>query len=310
MKIYFEHPMRLGIYGAGAFGTALAFSFYRANFCVRWISHDETEVFRINAQKSFLDTPFPKGLSLSTRLNFDNLDALLWVTPSHVFEAALLSIKNHLPCDLPLVLCTKGLFHHRFLHEVAKKSIKNPILAIAGPNLALEIAKGLHAEAVLASEDYALALKLSQELSHSAFVFHPSQDLVGVELCGVLKNIYAIGAGRIIGQKLGTNAHAAFLSKAIQEMITIGKAFGACSETFLSVAGLGDLILTGSQVASRNMSFGLALGGGEEARDFLKKRTQVTEGLEGARNMAPLIKDLDVPILQELCDTLCKVCSD
>ena len=302
--------MRLGIYGAGAFGTALASSFYRANFYVRWISYDEAEVAHINARKSCLDSPFPEGLSISTCLNFDDLDALLWVTPSHVFETALLSIKDHLPCDLPLILCTKGLFHHRFLHEVAKKNIKNPILAIAGPNLALEIAKELPAEAILASENYALALQLSQKLSHPAFIFHPSQDLVGVELCGALKNIYAIGAGRVIGQNLGANAHAAFLSKAIQEMIIIGKSFGACDKTFLSVAGLGDLILTGSQVASRNMSFGIALGGGQKAQEFLKKRTQVTEGLEGARNIAPLIKDLDVPILKELCDTLCKICSD
>jgi glycerol-3-phosphate dehydrogenase (NAD(P)+) len=307
-KIKSRLSMQLGIYGAGAFGTALAVSFFRANFSLRWLCYDEEEAKKLNHKRSNpLSINLPEGLMISSSHNFEGLDALMWVVPSQVVKSSFEHAKPYLSPSLPIVLCSKGMINHCFLHDVVKKIIPNPLLVMGGPNLALEVAQGLPAEAVLACDNFLVAKNTSDFLYHKQFSLYPSVDVIGVELCGVLKNVYAIGAGMILGREMGANMHAAFFAKALNEMIIIGEKFKAKKETFLGLAGLGDLVLTGSQLHSRNMSFGMALGRGEKAEDILKNRTMVTEGVQAAKNIFPLIQDCSVPILKDICTMLLHV---
>jgi glycerol-3-phosphate dehydrogenase (NAD(P)+) len=297
--------MKIGIYGAGAFGTALAIYFTRLNFSLRWLCFEEAEAKRINRErKTPLDVKLPQNLVISSSNHFGDLDVLFWVVPSDVVKESLSQAKEHIPPSLPMIICSKGMVGHAFLHEALATQIPNTLLFMGGPNLALEIAKGYPFEAMLASNNFFIAENLSTQLSHSISSFYPTIDVIGVQLCGILKNIYAIGAGILLGQGKGRNMHASFFSKALQEMMLVGNKFKAKPETILGIAGLSDLVLTGSQEHSRNMSFGIKLGMGESAHDILKNRTMVTEGVMAAQNIAPHIQDLNTPILKHLCAVL------
>jgi glycerol-3-phosphate dehydrogenase (NAD(P)+) len=156
------------------------------------------------------------------------------------------------------------------------------ICALSGPNLSTEIKQGLPATSVIAGRDMAVTKKVQGLLDSPDFTVFVSDDIVGVELCGALKNVIALGAGIMDGLDLGNNAKAAFITLGWKDVVSLGTALGAKPDTFYGLAGLGDLIATGSSPLSRNHYVGYELGKGRHLSDILKSMTQVAEGVDTA----------------------------
>lgn len=154
------------------------------------------------------------------------------------------------------------------------------ICALSGPNLSQEIARGLPATSIVAGQDVEVAKKVGGLLDTHNFSIFVSDDIVGVELCGALKNVIALGAGMMDGLDLGNNAKAAFITLGWNEVVSLGVALGARPSTFFGLAGLGDLIATGNSPLSRNHYVGYELGKGRSLSDITSSMTQVAEGID------------------------------
>jgi len=173
------------------------------------------------------------------------------------------------------------------------------ICALSGPNLSAEIKQGLPATSVIASRDIAVARKVQGLLDSPDFTVFVSDDIIGVELCGALKNVIALGAGIMDGLDLGNNAKAAFITLGWKDVVSLGAALGAKPDTFYGLAGLGDLIATGNSPLSRNHYVGYELGKGRPLSDIIGSMSQVAEGVDtaiAAHGLASRV-NLEVPIV-------------
>jgi glycerol-3-phosphate dehydrogenase (NAD(P)+) len=166
--------------------------------------------------------------------------------------------------------------------EEAGSVSDNMICALSGPNLSTEIKQGLPATSVIAGKDIKVARKVQALLDSPEFAVFASDDIIGVELCGALKNVIAVGAGIMDGLDLGNNAKAAFITLGWRDVVSLGRALGAKTDTFYGLAGLGDLIATGNSPLSRNHYVGYELGKGRPLTEIMKSMTQVAEGVDTA----------------------------
>jgi glycerol-3-phosphate dehydrogenase (NAD(P)+) len=169
-----------------------------------------------------------------------------------------------------------------------------PVAVLSGPSFAREIATDLPCAVALACADFELARELSSNIADPHFCVHPTDDLIGAAIGGVMKNVIAIGSGIAAGRKLGENARATFVTLGAQEALRLGLAKGARYETFLGLAGIGDMMLTANSLTSRNASLGFALGEGKKLADILAQRREVTEGAFSTEAVAELARRLDV----------------
>ncbi|MEI8295108.1 MAG: NAD(P)H-dependent glycerol-3-phosphate dehydrogenase, partial [Alphaproteobacteria bacterium] len=181
---------------------------------------------------------------------------------------------------------------NRTLSEIAKEHLTNPLLILSGPNLAREVAQNLPAATTIAG-DQGVSQRVAAMLHHSYFRCYTSEDTIGVQIAGALKNVLSIACGITHGMGLGHNAAAALLSRGLIEMRRLGLHLGATSDTFMGLAGIGDLVLTCSSELSRNFSLGIALGRGETLESILAKRVSVTEGVYTAKAIYELSNRLD-----------------
>jgi glycerol-3-phosphate dehydrogenase (NAD(P)+) len=201
------------------------------------------------------------------------------------------------------VLCSKGIEQAsgKLMSQVVAEVLPAAEIAVlSGPSFASEIAKGLPAAVTLAAPDEAQGEALAHALSHLPFRCYWSDDVIGAEIGGAVKNVYAIGAGIVAGKKFGASAHAAFVTRGFAEMARFGAALGARRETMAGLSGLGDLILTCGSPQSRNMSLGIELGKGHSLKDVLAKRLSVTEGVYTAGALVEMAaaRGIDMPIAQ------------
>jgi glycerol-3-phosphate dehydrogenase (NAD(P)+) len=201
------------------------------------------------------------------------------------------------PPGVPLVLCAKGIEHETglLLSQIAGDVLPdNPVAALSGPSFAADLARGLPTAVVIAAQDAELAASLAQSFSTERFRCYSTGDLVGVEIGGALKNVFAIAAGAVTGAGLGASAQAAMVTRGFVELRRIAQAFGAEPETVMGLSGLGDLLLTCSSAQSRNFAYGLALGRGES----LSGRP-LAEGVATAGIAAKIARerDIDAPII-------------
>jgi glycerol-3-phosphate dehydrogenase (NAD(P)+) len=173
---------------------------------------------------------------------------------------------------------------------------------LSGPSFAIEVAKALPAAVTLATASETQAAALAHALSHQPFRCYWSDDVIGAEIGGAVKNVYAIGAGIVAGKKFGASAHAALVTRSFAEMARFGTALGARRETLTGLSGLGDLVLTCGSPQSRNMSLGIELGKGQSLNDVLAKRLSVTEGVYTASALVETAaaRGIDMPIAQAL----------
>ena len=297
--------MKLGIIGAGAWGTALAqIASVGGRETLLWALESDV----VEAVNSRHENPiFLAGVSLSPGIRatsdlaeLDGCDAWLVVTPAQHTRSILERAGD---CDKPLVLCAKGIEEKsgQLLHKVAKEACPGAQVAVlSGPTFAHEVAKGLPTAVTLAAEDAALAEQLRDRIKQPTFRIYVSDDLAGAEIGGAVKNVLAIACGVVEGKGLGQNARAALIGRGFAEMTRFGLAFGAKRETLTGLSGLGDLVLTCSSTSSRNYSLGKGIGEGRSAPELLSDRKTVAEGAFTAPVLARLAREkgIDMPIVE------------
>jgi glycerol-3-phosphate dehydrogenase (NAD(P)+) len=298
----------VGIVGAGAWGTALAITSRRAGRDVLIWAYEPETLAGIN-QNHRNETYLPgvkldRAIEATGRLNeVANCDLLLMATPAqHVREIAG-ELAPYLKEGQPLVLCSKGIEQTsgKLISQVVEEMVTKPqIAALSGPSFAAEVARGLPAAVTLATAEEDLGRALAHALSHPPFRCYWSDDVIGAEIGGAVKNVYAIAAGIVAGKKFGASAHAALVTRSFAEMVRFAAALGARRETLMGLSGLGDLVLTCGSPQSRNMSLGIELGRGKSLEEVLGKRLTVTEGVYTASALVEMAaaRDIDMPIAQ------------
>ena len=302
--------MKAGVIGAGAWGTALAQLLAADGQTVRlWAL--ETEV--VDAVNGSQENPlYLPGIPLSPSIaatgamaDMVDCDLLLVVSPAQ----HLRSVVAQAPAGVPLLLCSKGIEAGTSLlmSEVAQQAQpRSPIAVLSGPTFAHEVARGLPTAITLACEDRTLGERLAARIARPAFRPYLSDDVIGAEIGGAVKNVLAIACGVAEGAGLGLNARAALISRGFAEMTRFGLARGARAETLGGLSGLGDLVLTCSSTNSRNFSLGKGLGEGQAAADLLANRRTVAEGAFTAPVLraAAHAAGVEMPVVDAVCALL------
>ena len=282
----------IAVLGAGSWGTALAIQCARAGRPARLWGRDRAHMETMSRERRnsryLPGAPFPDSLHLLADLSavIDGVDDVLLAVPSHGFRALLQQLKPVLSPAVRLCWATKGFEQGTGLlpNEVAH-AVLGPgrsVAVLSGPTFATEVGAGLPTAMTIASSESDYADKLARELSSSSFRAYTSTDITGVEVGGAVKNVLAIGAGLSDGLGFGANTRIALITRGLVEMTRLGVALGAQRETFMGLAGLGDLVLTCTDDHSRNRRFGLALGQGAAVRHALESIGQVVEGYPAA----------------------------
>jgi glycerol-3-phosphate dehydrogenase (NAD(P)+) len=229
--------------------------------------------------------------------------AIIVAVPSHSLRALLTQLKPLLARDARLAWATKGfeLDTGKLPHQVAYEVFgdRYPVAVLSGPTFAREVGMGLPTAMTIASPDADFAARLAKSLHASNFRAYTSTDIIGVEVGGAVKNVLAVGAGLSDGLGFGANTRIALITRGLTEVTRLGVALGAQPETFMGLAGLGDLVLTSTDNQSRNRRFGLALASGKSVADALKEIGQVVEGYTAARavHSVALREKVDMPIV-------------
>ena len=308
----------IAVLGAGSWGTALAILLARNGHSVRLWGNEAAvmaELARARRNARYLpDAAFPDSLEVR-----DNLDAavaghadILVAVPSHAFREVLTALRPRLAPGTPVAWATKGLemASGKLLHQVAEEVLTadTPQAVISGPTFAREVAAGLPTAATVAGSDAAVAAHFAARLRGKTFRAYTSTDRIGVELGGALKNVLAIAAGISDGLGFGANSRAALITRGLAEMIRLGVALGGQRDTFMGLAGVGDLVLTCTDDQSRNRRMGLALGRGQSREAAHKAIDQVVEGVDTAREIHKLGRQhgIELPISEQVYQVIYK----
>lgn len=303
--------MRIGVVGGGAWGTALAQTLASGGEPVLLWAFEAEVAESIN--HAHVNQSYLPAIPLSPSLHATNAmadmaacDALLIVCPAQ----HLRSIVGQLPDpQTPLILCAKGIEAETgmLMSQVAREAAPGaPIAVLSGPTFAHEVAAGLPAAVTLACEDGVLGQTLVERIARPHFRPYLSDDVIGAEIGGAVKNVLAIACGVADGAGLGLNARAALISRGFAEMTRFGLKLGARAETLAGLSGLGDLVLTCSSTNSRNFSLGQGLGEGKPAGVLLANRRTIAEGAFTAPILHNVARahDVDMPIVEGVCALL------
>jgi len=305
---------RMGVIGGGAWGTALAQTLASSGRDVSLWAFEPECVAAINDTRE--NSLYLPGVTLHDNIkatshwpDMGGFDAVLSVVPAQHTRATLKQFLPYIHDGLPIVLCSKGIeiatreFMSDVLAEVAPQSVT---AVLSGPSFAIDVAKGLPTAVTLACQDAEIGEKLVKAIAAPTFRPYLSDDVLGAEIGGAVKNVLALGCGIVLGKELGRSAHAAIIARGFAEMTRLGTALGCQPETLTGLCGLGDLVLTCSSEQSRNMSCGLALGRGQSLADYMQGRATVTEGVATAPALKELAqaKGVDMPICFAMADIL------
>ncbi len=306
-------PTRIAVIGAGSWGTALALQFARVGCEVRLGGVVELDLLEAMVEdrenKRYLpDIAFPPNLSAYPDLDdcLDGVRDILVVVPSHGLRDTLEQIKPRLAPDSRICWATKGfeLSTGKLPHQVAAEVLGPdiPVAVLSGPTFALEVGAGLPTAMTIASHDHEYARALAETISSDNFRAYTSDDIVGVEVGGAVKNALAIGAGMSDGLGFGANTRIALINRGLVELMRLGVALGAKKETFMGLAGMGDLVLTCTDNLSRNRRMGLALAAGKTIDEAQQEIQQVVEGVKAAKAVHEVAEDLgiEMPIVNQV----------
>lgn len=307
--------MKIAIFGAGAWGTALAASLCARHETVLWARNPDqaAELSTSRCNSRYLPgINLPEALSFSADLSFvlNDADLLLAVVPSGALRPLLREAAALGAGGRPLVWACKGFESgsRKLPHEVVAEewSPDTPVGVLSGPSFAREVALGLPTALTLASGNQAFAHATAQALHDHNLRVYASNDLVGVELGGAVKNVLAIAAGISDGMGFGHNARAALLTRGLAEIVRLGQALGGRQETFMGLTGMGDLILTCTGDLSRNRQVGLRLAEGKSLEAILRELGHVAEGVHTAREVRQLARErqIDMPITEAVYQVL------
>jgi glycerol-3-phosphate dehydrogenase (NAD(P)+) len=295
---------KIGVVGAGAWGTALAqvISGDGSDVLI-WAREPEVvdAINRTHANPVFLPhLPLaPSIRATGTLAEMAACDVLLLVVPAQFLRGVLAELPIQ---SQPLVLCAKGIESgsRLLISEIAVAAApESPIAVLSGPTFAHEVAGGQPTAITLACADPVIGEALAARLARPGFRPYLSADVIGAEIGGAVKNVLAIACGVVEGAGLGQNARAALISRGFAEMTRFGIARGAQAETLAGLSGLGDLVLTCSSTSSRNFSLGKGLGEGRSAQELLADRKTVAEGASTAPVLAEAARaaGVDMPIV-------------
>ncbi|MCI4643868.1 MAG: NAD(P)-dependent glycerol-3-phosphate dehydrogenase [Hyphomonadaceae bacterium] len=306
---------RIAVLGAGAWGTALAYTAHRAGREVQVLAREPDVAASLSegqGNPAYLPGVTLPAMQASTQAeDITGADAILAVVPAQFARTSFRAVGGAVAPGTPVLLCAKGI-------EQATLSLMTDILAeeipgavpavLSGPSFAADVARGLPTAVTLACTDGVLGHDLMAAIGRDVFRPYWSEDLVGAEIGGAVKNVLAIACGMVDGLQLGKSAHAALLTRGFAEMTRLGVAMGGKAETLAGLCGLGDLVLTCSSAQSRNMSFGKALGEGRPADEVLAERRAVTEGAATAPALVQLAQrqGVDMPICTAVAEILAR----
>ncbi len=291
------------IFGSGSWGTALAIVLARNGHSILMWGHAPNEIEAIastSRNEQYLpgiDLPDNINVTLSLSEAAENSEWLVAV-PSHAFHKVLKTAYSSVNHPIRVTWASKGFdpATQRVLSETARSIFPSdiPLAVVSGPSFAREVALGLPTAVTVASNNHELASFWVNALSSDRFRVYTSDDMIGVQVGGAIKNVMAIAAGISDGLGFGANAKCALISRGMVEMTRLAVALGAKSETMMGLAGLGDLVLTCTDNQSRNRRFGLALGEGQSAEEAKQSIGQVIEGISAAEQIFSLSQELNV----------------
>lgn len=292
---------RLSIIGAGSWGIALATAALRAGRDVTLWTRDGVAADALARSRA---SPRLPGATIDHRIavtasleHATRCDALLLVVPAQAVRQVAAALAPLVTNGMPVIACAKGIERgtRKFMTQVIEDEIAQAQRAVlSGPSFASDVARGLPTAVTLAAQDEALAIALTNALGSSTFRPYHATDMRGVEIGGAAKNVLAIAAGIVMGRELGASALAALVTRGFAELSRFGQAMGAKAETLAGLSGLGDLILTCSSPQSRNFSYGMRLGRGDNAANGA-----LTEGHFTASVLSEMARahDVDMPIV-------------
>ncbi len=302
--------MKFTVIGAGSWGTALAMQMARNGTTYLWGRNPNhiQDMQKSRSNEAYLPgIKLPEDLILESDLEkaIQASEAILVVSPSHAFAEILKRIKPFIG-DRPLAWASKGFEpgSGRFLHEVAEEimGLDKSIALLTGPSFAQDVAEGKPTLVTVASSDEKFAHDVAHAFHNPQFRVYISDDIVGAELGGAVKNVLALATGISDGMQLGDNTRAAILTRGMAELMRLCTAMDCKTETLMGLSGLGDLVLTCTGDLSRNRRMGLALGRGQSIEEAQKAIGQVVEGIGTAEEVMRLAKKykVDMPISEHV----------
>jgi len=301
--------MKLAVLGAGAWGTAITISLAPRHAITLW-ARDARHAEEITAARSneryLPGFSLPPAVAVTSRIEIalTDVELVLVATPT----AGLGEVLPHIGArGIPVVWLCKGFDAAStwLPHQIARRELppQLPRAVLSGPSFAQEVAQGLPTALTLASEDFGFAERIARELHHDRLRIYSADDVVGIEVAGAVKNVIAIAAGISDGLGLGYNARAALITRGLAEITRLGLKLGGRLETFMGLAGVGDLVLTCTGELSRNRNVGLGLAQGMTLPSILGSLGHVAEGVHTARVASRLARELavEMPITQAVC---------
>ena len=305
--------LKIGVVGGGSWGTALANLLASKGYGVNlWVFEKEVkdQILETGENKTFLpDVKLSANLHPTNDIAeaVSNKDMLVVVVPSHLMREITSKMANAISKAAIIVTASKGIENKTHLtmtgvlQETLVEVTHQRLVALSGPSFAREVARNLPTVVTVASKNIETAVFAQQVFATPVFRVYTSQDVMGVELGGAMKNVIAIGAGVVDGLGLGLNARAALITRGMTEIRRLGLKLGANPRTFTGLAGIGDLILTCTGDLSRNHTVGVKIGQGQKVSDIVSEMRMVAEGVKTARSVYNLSRKLgvDMPIFHE-----------
>ena len=294
--------MKITVLGSGGWGTALAQLLSDNNHEVTLWSHTPAKA---EAMQRSRENPLLPQRKLHDRLVVtsdiscvDTAELVVFATPSFAVRSTAALAAPHIREDAVLVTVSKGIekkTHRRMSEIIAEETADRfPVVALSGPSHAEEVVMGLPTGCVAACEDKAAAEKVQDAFMNNLFRVYSSPDIVGVELCGALKNVVALCCGICDGMGYGDNTKALLMTRSMTEMVRLGEALGGKPQTFAGLAGMGDLIVTCTSMHSRNRRAGILIGGGKTAAEAMEAVGAVVEGYYATDSAWTLAQDMDI----------------
>ena len=304
------------VIGAGSWGTALAIAIARNGHPVLLWGRDADHLAAMQKSRSneryLPGLPFPDSLQLEP--NFEKAVSqakhVLVSVPSVAFSDMLHKMKPFLKLGTPVSWATKGLTPEtgRFLDDTASDILgeSHPLAVISGPSFAAEVAKDLPTAVTVASKDEGFCQALAEAMHRPTLRVYTSDDVLGVQIGGTVKNVLAISAGISDGLGFGANARAALITRGMAEILRLASSLGAQTETMIGLSGIGDLILTCTDDQSRNRQLGLAIGRGLSIQDAVTEVGKTVEGMHAAREVLTRARqaEIEMPIVEQVCKIL------
>ena len=307
-------PLNIGIVGAGSWGTALATLLaYNDHRVTLWVYENDLHEHLLTHRENHFYLPgviipesvFPTQSFIEVSRK---KDLVVSAVPSHVVRKTLSECVPFLGSQTIIVSVSKGIENETLmpistiLKKILSKDISPPVAYLSGPSFAKEVALQHPTAVVVASEDHGIAQKVQKAFAAPFFRVYTSNDVIGVELGGALKNVIAIAAGCSDGLNFGDNTRAALITRGLAEVTRLGVALGANPLTFAGLSGLGDLVLTCTGALSRNRKVGMQLGQGMNLTNIIKSSKMVAEGIKTAKSAYQLARrcKVEMPIVEQV----------